>query len=303
MSELLDIARRYVAAGLSVIPIAHGDKHPDHRRLEATTGITTNWAPTESRAAWRTYCARIAADDELRTWFADGETGIGIVGGQISGGLVRIDFEHPSCLPTWRLAIEWVQPGGTKVVDLLPTVETGKGHHVYFRMPDPPGHVLLSSFGIGNEQLVLAETQGEGCYCVAPPSAVPGSYDWPPDAERWRYTKQYQWIAGDLQAIPTFSQELGNLLLDQARLSMFLEAEIKDMSGGKIKVSRNGLLLHRTVGGRYEDWYLPWESVHTLRSYFERYAALLHAVETAPPPPPSYDIYDDDRADDEEDWN
>lgn len=301
MSHILDIARQYVAAGLSVIPIGHGDKHPDHRRLEMTTGQATNWVPTDERAAWRTYCSRIATDDELRTWFADGEVGIGIVGGQVSGGLVRIDFEDPACLPTWRMAIEWVQPGGTKVVDLLPTVETGKGHHVYFRMPDPPGHVLLSSFGSGNELMVLAETQGEGCYCVAPPSAVPGSYEWPEDAERWRYTRHYRWIAGDLAAIPTFSQELSNLLLDQARLSMFLEAEIRDLSSGKIKVGRNGLLLHRTFGGHYEDWFLPWESVHVLRSYFDRYQALLRAVETAPPPPPSYiDYGDGEEVDDEE---
>lgn len=300
MNTTLAIARQYVAAGLSVIPIARGDKFPDHRRLEATTGITTHWVPTEDRAAWRVYCARMATDTELCTWFEDGEAGIGIVGGQISGGLVRIDFEHVACLPIWRLAIEWVQPGGTKVVDCLPIVETGKGHHVYFRMPDPPAHVLLSSFGTGNDILVLSETQGEGCYCVAPPSSVPGSYEWTDKTAH--YTRHYRWIAGNVTAIPTFSQELGNLLLDQARFSTFLEAEIRDTCEGKIKVGRAGLLLHRTIGGRYGDWFLPWEAVHVLRSYFDRYQALLHAVEAAPPPPPSYFPYGEGE-DDFEDEN
>ena len=173
MRVTLDMARAYVAAGLSVIPIERGGKLPDHWGLQKTTGQAINWVASDERAAWRTYCTRMPTDAELVTWFADGDAGIGIVGGAISGGLVRIDLESPACLLAWADDLALRDTALAKAAYALPVVQTGKGHHVYLRMPDPPGHVILSSCGSGNELLVLAETQGEGCYCVAPPSPVP----------------------------------------------------------------------------------------------------------------------------------
>lgn len=299
MSEILDIARQYVAAGLSVIPITPGGKMPDYHRLKETTGLTTNWTVNDERAIWRVYCGRMATDDELVTWFADGEAGIGIVGGAISGGLVRIDFEHNACLLTWQADLRRADPILAVASAALPVVQTGKGHHVYFRMPDPPGHVILSSAHGGNELLVLAETQGEGCYCVAPPSVVPDSYRYESGVGAV-YDARYEWATvAPFQAIPTLDQDLANTLLEAARFRELWELQVAKVFQTRALLGRDGLLLERHIGGTYDDWHLDWQTLGKLRAYFERYDTLLKAVETAPPPPPSYDIYDDGDYDDD----
>jgi len=47
------MARAYVAAGLSVIPIERGGKLPDHWGLQKTTGQAINWVASDERAASR----------------------------------------------------------------------------------------------------------------------------------------------------------------------------------------------------------------------------------------------------------
>ena len=299
METMLETARRYVAAGLSVIPIARGDKLPDHRGLEITTGQTVNWAANEPKAAWRVYCEHMPTDAELIAWFRESDAGIGIVGGQISGGLVRIDFEHKACLPAWHADLRRQDVALSLAAAALPVVETGKGYHVYLRMPDPPGYVVLSSAHSGNDLLVLAETQGEGCYCVAPPSVVPGSYKWSMDGGV--YTKRYEWgSATSFEAIPTLDQGLANALLDAARFRELWEHPLFEEFNARALLGRQGVLLARGSDSWHEDWHINWEALGKLHAYFERYNTLLKAVETAPPPPPSYDIWDDGEGDDDE---
>lgn len=279
---MLETARRYIAAGLSVIPIAPGGKEPWHHLLEQTTGLTVNWVASDPRAPWRVYCERMPTDAELITWFADGRADIGIVGGQISGGLVRIDFEHRDCLHVWLDELKRSDdPALAIAARELPLVETSKGHHVYLRMPDPPGHVLLSSWGTGKDMLVFAETQGQGCYCVAPPSEV----------YRLDDTKhRYFWAHLVPEAIPTFEQPLATKLLDAARFPGLWEHPLHEEFNTRALLSRGGLLLARNSGSSwYQDWPLNWETLRALRGYIDRYGLLLQAVETAPPPPPSYD--------------
>lgn len=287
MSTMLDIARQYVAAGLSVIPIEHRGKHPHGRLLAETTGITTNWTPESAPAAWRTYCGRMPTDEELIAWFEGSDAGIGIVGGQISGGLIRIDLEHVACLPTWHAALAADSPSLAFDAKQLPIVETLKGHHVYFRMPDPPGHVLLCVGGSGDGAIVFAETQGEGCYCVAPPSMGHRSVASAPYYEPFSYA----WIGGSIQ-IPRFPQELANALLDAARFdglwSPTFPASFYPRGG---LLHRQGLTLLEEPSQSAHGIWFGWEHLHALRAYLDRYEALLRAVESAPPPPPSYDSY------------
>lgn len=289
--SMLAAARAYVAAGLSVIPLECGSKHPDHNLLALTTGQSENyWAPEDHRAAWRVYTTRQPTDAELVTWFAGSDAGVGIVGGAVSGGLVRLDLEHSFCLPTWwRLLRDDAQAAATVVQ--LPIVATPKGAHVYFRMADPPGHDLLCSAGSGNELLVLSETQGEGCYCVAPPSHLK-VYD---ESLRDLIRLPYVVTNGSLTAIPTLDSHLAGRLLEAARFPGLWSFRLRDMTGSEARLHRGGITLERTVGGYHESWHLSWEVLHDLRVYLDRYSALLQAVETAPPPPPSYidETYDD----------
>lgn len=297
MSEILDIARQYVAAGMSVIPIWKGHKAPDWRLLERTLGQGEHqsWPANDEHAAWRAYTRRMPTDGELVAWFADSDAGIGIVGGAVSGGLVRIDFESPACLWTWRALLRDQDELLAVAATQLPVVETGKGHHVYFRMVDPPGYVLLSSQGEGNSQIVLSETQGEGCYCVAPPSVVPDSHAWDEATNAFVHRKRYAWISGDAHSIPTFDQEIATRFLDAARFSGFWEPEFRAHWGTYVgALHRSGLTIRdrRDKPGPDDRW-LGWEHLKALRAYLDRYEALLQAVETAPPPPSSYDVGDD----------
>lgn len=275
-TDMLDTARRYVACGLSVIPIRRWSKLPDHQLLEQTTGQLVNYAASDPRAAWRRYTEQAPTDAELVRWFDGTDAGLGIVGGAVSGGLVRLDFEHPACLATWySLLSDTTDRGLFADVSLLPVVKTGKGHHVYFRMADPPGHEILCASGEGDKLIVFSETQGEGCYCVAPPTR--------------HYTDQvvefgYQWVNGGPVVIPTLDAEIARQLMDAARFPGFWAPTFAAPWGTRAgMVNRHGLYLGTAKDDRW--LYLDWQHVTALRAYLERYEGLLRAVETAPPPP------------------
>jgi len=290
MSELLDIARAYVRAGLSVIPIERGGKLPYNPRLDPMAQLP--WIASDERSPWRVYTRRFPTDRELVAWFADSDAGIGIVGGQVSGGLVMIDFECQACLPAWLRDLEHLDSALARAAANLPIAKTGKGHHVYLRMPNPPGHEILSSQGTGSNLLVLSETQGEGCYCVAPPS----------QGYRSDYTPfQYEWVVGDILATPTLDRDTAVRLLDAARFRGFWAPEfVADWGTYAASLHRSGLAVRdtRDVAGPHDYWF-GWEHLKDLHAYLDRYGALLVAVETAPPPPPSYDDSREDDGDDE----
>lgn len=142
---LLDIARGYVRAGLSVIPIlADGSK--------------------KAAVTWKPYQQRLSGGKELEQWFgAKSSHGIAIVGGKVSGGLEILDFDSEAVWLAW-LALTTQQ--APKLLALLPRVKTPSGGmHVYFRSSNPAGNAKLAR-APGGETLI--ETRGEGGYVLAP---------------------------------------------------------------------------------------------------------------------------------------
>ena len=81
----LDRAQSYRRAGMSVIPIkCDGSKAP-------------------LLISWDEFMRRRATKDEVRTWFSgEAPPGIGIVGGEVSGGLLVLDFEFLDFFEEWR---------------------------------------------------------------------------------------------------------------------------------------------------------------------------------------------------------
>jgi len=287
-TEMLEAARRYVACGLSVIPIRKYSKHPDHAMLKVTTGEPINYEPSDARAIWRVYCQHMPTEVELVRWFRDSDCGIGIVGGAISGGLVRLDFESPACLPTWYELLN-ADPVLGCAAATLPVVQTAKGHHVYFRTDDPPGHEVLCAHGSGDEMIVLSETQGEGCYCLAPPTPITAWTDAVGQTS-------YLWcgIAGP-ESIPTLDGEIAQKLIAAARFPGFWQPTFAASWGPRHgEVTRAGLSLRTAPEREAPGLWLDWPHLSALREYLSTYEALLKAVETAPPPPPSYNNYVDD---------
>ncbi|KAB8142948.1 DUF927 domain-containing protein [Chloroflexia bacterium SDU3-3] len=192
--DTYEIAQGYTAAGLSVIPILRGTKAP-HPEL-----LPKEWddEKQQPRATWKPFQERRAYPQELKRWFSGTDAGIGIVGGAVSGGLVVIDLESVALADQWRaIAADLVS---ADLLDRLPVVATGKGKHVYFRMPDPIGNRKLAKVG----KTILAETRGEGGYVLAPPSVHPTG-------------AIYEWCAGDPDAIPMLTLAEATALIDAAR--------------------------------------------------------------------------------------
>jgi hypothetical protein len=151
--SVLDIARSYLAAGISVVPVKRdGTKTPS--------------------IAWKQFQKRLPTDRELTGWFGGRKPfGIGTVSGRISGNLEQVDFDARAkeIFPRWCELVDAEQPG---LSDSLHVVETpGGGYHAKFLCPGVviPGNTLLAS-DPNEKRSVLIETRGEGGYCVAPGS-------------------------------------------------------------------------------------------------------------------------------------
>jgi hypothetical protein len=150
---LLGDALAYHGRGWSVVPVKAGEKRPAER-------------------SWNRFQTERATEAELRRWFRNGATvGIGVICGDVSGGLVCRDFDEMAAFEAWagRFAA---------LARTLPTVATNRGRHVYclgdmetIRQASPTrGGILTFADG---------ELRGGGL-CVLPPSIHPSgkAYRW-----------------------------------------------------------------------------------------------------------------------------
>jgi len=149
-ASVLEWARRYVAAGLSVIPVRRGGTK----------------AP--AFAGWREFSTRRATDEELAKWFGGDKHGIGITGGPASGNLAVIDFETKDGMDGYAAWLGRADPRLRAMVAGCPLVRTPTGgRHLYVRMSEPaPGGVLARTAS----GLTLIEVRGNGHFVLAPGS-------------------------------------------------------------------------------------------------------------------------------------
>jgi hypothetical protein len=147
----LDVARGYLAAGISVIPIRRdGSK-----------------APT---IAWKDYTRRLPTEAELRRWFEGrNPPGLATVGGAVSGCLEHLDFDRDAAevFPAWCRLVDDECPG---LVDRLTIAQTPRGgYHVRYRSPDED-IAANTKLAVAADKQTIIETRGEGGYCLAPGS-------------------------------------------------------------------------------------------------------------------------------------
>jgi hypothetical protein len=149
METVLAVARRYVAAGLSVIPVkADGSKSPRF-------------------GGWREYANRLPTDAELVAWFGGADAvGIGVVAGPASGNLVVLDFECKGGAPAYA---EWAAglaaDLGAHLKD-CPIVRTPSGgRHVWVRLANAAPGGKLARYARGDTKV---EVRGEGHQVLAP---------------------------------------------------------------------------------------------------------------------------------------
>lgn len=166
----LAAARAYVAAGISVVPIARdGSKRPALKSWDAYKGHrgakTGIWVE-----------GRLPTQDELREWFDRPDPfGVGTVCGKVSGNLELIDFDLDAAatFPAFRELAERLAPGLLDRVNVVRTPRAGGGYHLRYRyeVPVPASFTLarrLVSEGGESRRAVLIETRGEGGQALAP---------------------------------------------------------------------------------------------------------------------------------------
>lgn len=147
-ADTMGFAMEYHRAGYSCIPIGK-DKvpavpagHPVIRRERR---------PTEA---------------ELRWWIMDEGSGIGILGGPISGGLEFLDIEERADLTP--IVDRAAGICGRQIIDKLCVVRTpGGGYHLWYKIEGTSRNQVLARHADGT---VRVETRAEGGYVVAPGS-------------------------------------------------------------------------------------------------------------------------------------
>ena len=139
-SVILEAARRFHAAGFSLIPCKY--KKPQLK-------------------AWQEYTIKRPSLREIERWFEDDESGqsMGVVLGQVSHNVVVIDLDGWDCVRLFQ----------AQFPSLLNTytVLTGSlgGLHLYYRPESLPENMNVRIEGAGG-----IEIRGNGQYVIAPPS-------------------------------------------------------------------------------------------------------------------------------------
>jgi hypothetical protein len=216
-ASVREAAKRYVASGLSVIPIADdGSKMPFWEVLPRL------WDEQGKRyrPSWKPYQVFRPTEDEIESWSQDGKCfGLAVVTGLVSGkekgcGLEVIDFDTVALFQPWAGQVESALPG---LLRRLVQVQSPRpGRHVYYRCSEIGGSQKLAAEmverddGTGRlEKVTRIETKGEGGYCLVPPSP------------RWCHPslKCYRLVEGspDLTAVPLISPAERSVLLNAAR--------------------------------------------------------------------------------------
>ena len=193
MNNASRMALEAIQAGMSVIPV-----RPDGSKAPAVP-------------SWREFQSRRASEEDVLNW-AEDDPGYGIIGGEISGNLLVLDFDIPGFFERWEQL--GIAAGMKPLLDRLPLVETPSGgNHLYVRGQSPVGGNQKLAMradevdaGTPGAQLVggkwckiktAIETRGEGGYVLAPgcpPACHPTN-------------KPYRLLHGSLTDIPVVSSE------------------------------------------------------------------------------------------------
>lgn len=151
----VDAARRALAAGLAVVP-------PRQDGTKAPLG------------EWKQYQVTPPAPEQVDRWYRNGQDGIGLVCGKVSGNLECLEFETEDIYQAFSDAAQ-----ATDLADIVKRIEDGYletspggGVHWLYRCAEIEGNTKLAREpGPEGTIKVLIETRGEGGYIIVAPSA------------------------------------------------------------------------------------------------------------------------------------
>jgi len=140
---VIEVARQYQQAGLSVLPANRSEKRP-------------------ALAGWKDYQSRLPTEAEVMAWFANAHDALCLVTGAVSGNLELLDFDNGGELFTrWSELVEAEMPGlmGRLVIE---TSQSGGWHVIYRCAEKVCGSIHLAQRQRAGKVITLIETRGEG---------------------------------------------------------------------------------------------------------------------------------------------
>lgn len=186
-----------VASGLSVIPIAEGEKKP-HRILGSEHDLLE----------------RCSTHEEVKKWIAAAVTSWAVAGGKVSGNLVTLDFDEKHYKGLYTLWYAKLSDDQKVIVDTCYKNNTrNNGFHLRYRTQNPQPTIKLARRLEWNEKtqkeeiVTTAETKAEGGYALIPPSAG------------------YEMIQGSLEYLPLVTDEMHEEFIDILRIFNEIEEE------------------------------------------------------------------------------
>jgi hypothetical protein len=220
MSNLLPIALRFLAQGISVVPTANdGSKRPAF--------------------SWERFQRELPIADELLMWFKDGVDGIGVITGQVSGNLEMLELEGRAVAEKMHLEIAEIA-NNSGLGDLWQRLNAGYveltpsgGLHWLYRVSDGtlPGNTKLARKPGENGGVdVWAETRSEGGFTITAPSG--GSTH--PSGGSWTL------IGGSIETIPTITMQERSAL--HAIFAMFDEMPKAENLQQEVVAKHDGIL-------------------------------------------------------------
>jgi hypothetical protein len=220
MPNLLPIALRFLAQGISVVPTANdGSKRPGF--------------------AWERFQRELPITDELLMWFKDGVDGIGVITGKISGNLEMLELEGRAVAEKMHLEIGEIA-NNSGLGDLWQRLNAGYveltpsgGLHWLYRVSDGtlPGNTKLARKPGENGGVdVWAETRSEGGFTITAPSG--GATH--PSGGNWTL------IGGSIETIPTITMQQRSAL--HSIFAMFDEMPKAESIQQEVVAKHDGVL-------------------------------------------------------------
>jgi len=204
MIDKINIAKKYLAAGLSIVPV----------------DVNTKAAFIQ----WDNLKKLPPTDEDVEKWFSKENWYIACIAGAVSHNLEILDFDNKfGDIDQIFLAFkESVNDHNPDLISKLTIARTQSGgYHCYYRCPNPGPNRKLAQRLCEEEKKVksIIETRGEGGYALTPPT--PG----------------YTLLQGKLSTLNEISEEEQELLIALARLfneyepAGFIDKALKAESG------------------------------------------------------------------------
>lgn len=148
MQTQLDIANRFLSAGIAVFPAVHRDKRPEV-------------------GSWKAFQDHLPTQDQVRNWFFGGFHNVAVVTGW--QGLAVIDFDTAAEYGRW---LRWAgRRGGitARVARRAYRVQSSRGMHVYLRLPERIRTIKIRHPG----GAARVDVKGQGGYVLGASSVHP----------------------------------------------------------------------------------------------------------------------------------